>query len=77
MEFSPDQGPGQPDHRCQGYYHADVLYYLGEIGERKKHAAKEKHWCHKQSEIVVKAVKRRDKRSVKNSNRRKEHTSQE
>ena len=69
MEVSPDQGSGQIDHWCQGYYPADGLYYLGERSEGKKHSTEEEHRCDKQGEIVVKAVKGGDKRSEENGNR--------
>ncbi len=76
MEFSPNQGSGQMDHWCQGYYPTDGLYYLGERGEREKHTTEEEHWRDEQGEIVVKAIKRGDKRGEEDSNRGEHYTCQ-
>ena len=57
MKFSPDKSPRNLNHRRQGYYQANILHYLREIGEREKYPAEEEHRRDKQSEIVIKAVK--------------------
>ena len=77
MEFSLNQGSGEMNHWCQGYYPAKGLYYLGERRERKEHPAEKEHWCDKQGEIVVKAIKRGDKRGEEDSNRGEHYACQE
>ncbi len=76
MEFSPNQGSSQMDHRGQGYYPADGLYCLGERRERKEYAAEEEHRCDKQGEKVVKAVERGNKGGEEDGNRGEHYTGQ-
>ncbi len=76
MELSPNQGSTEMDYWRQGCYPAEGLYYLGERGERKEYSTEEEHWCDKQSEIVVKAVKRGDKGGEENGNRREHYACQ-
>ena len=77
MEFSPDHGSGNIDHWRQGYCPTDGLYYLGERRQWKEHPTEEEHWCNKQGKIVVKAIKRGNKRGEEDGNRGEHYACQE
>jgi hypothetical protein len=75
MKFSQKQGSADVNHRCQGYYPTEGLYYLGERRQRKEHPTEEEHWCDKQGKIRVKAIKRGNKRGEEDGNRGEHYAS--